>query len=448
MAYRLLSGLCRLVARIFFRRIEIEGLDRLPATGPLLIVSNHGNSLIDPMVLAAFVPRRLRFLAKSTLWDMAVLRPFLAMADPIPVYRRQDAGADTSRNVEAFAQSWKALAQGEAIALFPEGKSHGEPSLQPLKTGAARITLDAETHHGPLGTLIVPVGLIFEDRHAFRSRALVRVGEPVDPAVEIARATDDHEGAFRALTERIGEAIVSLAPNYGSWREAALIRRAAAIWARPEVEVPTRDRMALAIPVRQAFTEGYRELSRAEPERVSSLAARVERYSRALEFCGLTDEQVASRYVPSQVARYLFTTLPRLLIWLPVSLVGLVLNWLPYRIPGWVARALRQPPFVAATYKVVVSLLVFPLFWILETAVAWRWLGGPAALATLFVAPLSGWFALKFHEHLARFRGEARAFIILRSRGGSTRELQLMRREIYEETARLAELLDTPATGG
>ena len=441
-AYATLAGLCRLVSRIFFRRIEIEGLDRLPATGPLIIVSNHGNSLIDPMVLMAFVPRRQRFLAKSTLWDLLVLRPVLAMADPIPVYRRQDAGADTSRNVEAFAKCWEALAAGEAITLFPEGKSHGEPSLQPLKTGAARITLDAEARHGQLGTLIVPVGLIFEDRHAFRSRVLIRVGAAIDPATEIARAADDHEGAFRALTERIGDAIARLTPNYGSWHEAHLVRRAAAIWSRPEIEVPTRARMAVAIPVRQAFTEGYRELAAAQPERVRSLAAKVERYDRALELCGLTDEQVASSYVPAQVVRYLIATLPRLLIWLPVSLVGLALNWLPYRIPGWVARALRQPPHVAATYKVVVSLLVFPLFWLGEAGAAWRWLGAWEGLLTLAIAPLSGWFALKFAEHLERFRGEARAFLLLRSRKRLAGELGRLRREIYEETASLAALLE------
>lgn len=442
LGYAVLSGLCRLVSRVFFRRIEIEGLDRLPSKGPLLLVSNHGNSLIDPMVLLAFVPRRLRFLAKSTLWDTAVLRPLLAMADPIPVYRRQDAGVDTSRNVEAFARCWEALAEGEAIALFPEGKSHGEPSLQPLKTGAARIALDAEDHHGPLGTLIVPVGLIFEDRHAFRSRVLIRVGRPVDPAAEIARARSDHEGAFRALTERIGDALSRLAPNYRSWREARLVQRAAAIWARPEIEVPTRDRMAAAIPVSQAFAEGYRELAAAQPERVEALAARVERYDRALELCGLTDEQVASSYVPAQVLRYLLTTVPRLLVWLPVSLVGIALNWLPYRIPGWVARALRQPPHVAATYKVIVSVVVFPLFWLLEAGAVWRWLGALEGLLTLVVAPLSGWFALKFSEHLTRFRGEARAFMVLRSGQRVARELSGMRREIYDETASLARLLE------
>ena len=443
LGYDVLASLCRLVSRIFFRRIEIEGLDRLPAAGPLLIVSNHGNSLIDPMVLLAFVPRRQRFLAKSTLWDLAVLRPFLAMADPIPVYRQQDAGADTSRNVEAFAECWEALANRQAITLFPEGKSHGEPSLQPLKTGAARITLDAEAHHGPLGTLIVPVGLIFEDRRAFRSRFLIRVGEPIDPSDEIGRAADDHEGAFRGLTERIGHAIARLTPNYASWKEEHLVRRAAAIWARPEIEVPTRDKLAAAIPVRQAFTEGYRELATAHPEEVRSLAAKVERYDRALEFCGLTDEQVASRYVPRQVVRYLVATLPRLLVWLPVSLVGLLLNWLPYRIPGWVARALRQPPHVAATYKVIVSLLVFPLFWLGEAVAVWHWLGAWEGLSTLVVAPLSGWFALKFSEHLERFRGEARAFLMLRSRGKLAGELGRMRRKIYDETTRLAELLES-----
>ncbi|MGB5880105.1 MAG: 1-acyl-sn-glycerol-3-phosphate acyltransferase, partial [Thermoanaerobaculia bacterium] len=61
-----LSALCRLVARTFFRRVELVGLERFPRGRPLLVVANHGNNLIDPMLLFGFLPVPVRFLAKST----------------------------------------------------------------------------------------------------------------------------------------------------------------------------------------------------------------------------------------------------------------------------------------------------------------------------------------------------------------------------------------------
>ena len=70
------------------------------------------------------------------------------------------------------------------MALFPEGHSHNEPRRLPLKTGAARIALETEARHGPLGLKIVPVGLTYDEKGKFRSRVLVRVGDPIDPAPE------------------------------------------------------------------------------------------------------------------------------------------------------------------------------------------------------------------------------------------------------------------------
>ena len=60
---RLARRLARLLVGVFYRRIEVVGAERVPAAGPLLLVANHGNSLIDPLLLLACLPRPARFLA-------------------------------------------------------------------------------------------------------------------------------------------------------------------------------------------------------------------------------------------------------------------------------------------------------------------------------------------------------------------------------------------------
>jgi 1-acyl-sn-glycerol-3-phosphate acyltransferase len=86
------------------------------------------------------------------------------------------------------------------------------------------------------------------------------------------------------------------------------------------------------------------------------------------------------------------------LLSLPVLGLGCVLNWLPYRVPGWIAARLSRTPDEPATYKLLAGLLVFPLAWAAEAAVAVR-LGGPAwALLVALAAPLSGYAALRLRE--------------------------------------------------
>ena len=230
---RLLQGLARLVLRIFFRRLEIEGREHVATDRPVLVVANHVNSLIDAVLLVAALPRMPRFLAKSTLWQMKPILPFLKLGGVIPVYRRQDEGVDPSKNAETFAKSHETLAAGGMIALFPEGKSHNEPELQPLKTGAARIALDTEDRFGPLALTLVPAGLVFDAKESFRSRALVRFGVPIVP--EPPREGEDAKDfeRVRRLTAAIDEGLRQVTPNYDSWEEARLLERAVDLWAVP-----------------------------------------------------------------------------------------------------------------------------------------------------------------------------------------------------------------------
>ena len=130
--------------RVFFRRVEVVGRERVPRRGACLFVLNHPNALVDPAFLLCFAPRRVSFLAKSPLFRMPVVGFFIRALDSIPVYRRQDEGEGAaSRNRETFEHSAALLRRGGTIAICPEGASHSEPYLLPLKSGAARIALGA-----------------------------------------------------------------------------------------------------------------------------------------------------------------------------------------------------------------------------------------------------------------------------------------------------------------
>ena len=171
-ALRVIRWLARVITAVFYR---VDRAGAVPAAGPVLILPNHPNALLDPAVIWATAGRDIRFLAKSTLFEGA-FAAILNGAGAIPVYRRLDQGFDAARNFETFAAVQDALAAGGAVCVFPEGISHSTGRLVPLRTGAARMAIAAE--QDGIRLTLVAVGLNFDRKTTFRSRVTVLYGQP------------------------------------------------------------------------------------------------------------------------------------------------------------------------------------------------------------------------------------------------------------------------------
>ncbi|MEM6797180.1 MAG: 1-acyl-sn-glycerol-3-phosphate acyltransferase, partial [Acidobacteriota bacterium] len=288
-----LPTLAKSILDVFYREVEVTGAHKVRAEGALVVVGNHGAALLDPALFTGYLPRAPRFLAKSTLWKNPAVLPFLRLGAAIPVYRRQDPGVDPADNMATFRICHEVLAARGVIGLFPEGKSHHEPSLTALKTGVARIVLQAMTRFPGLDVEIVPVGLTFDDKTRFRSRALLTVGDPIRPAEilaarrrELAEVAEVEEAArpetadadpeqVEALIQAIRRGLLEVTLNYPSWEEARLIERAAEIFSRPDPRPPAETSLGRSFESRQVFIEGYQDLAECFPEEVREVAEEV-----------------------------------------------------------------------------------------------------------------------------------------------------------------------------
>jgi hypothetical protein len=122
----------------------------------------------------------------------------------------------------------------------------------------------------------------------------------------------------------------------------------------------------------------------------------------------------------------------------------MALNWLPYRLPGWLSGWLTRTPDEPATYKLMAGLMFFPLFWGAEAAAAWRLAGPAAALATLAIAPVTGYVALILSEGLEDIREERRR---RPTDAGASRELKTLAEQqdrLRGELAKAAQSVDGP----
>jgi 1-acyl-sn-glycerol-3-phosphate acyltransferase len=430
--------LARLLAHLFFREVELVGREHVPRGVPLVVVANHHNSLVDPLLLLAMLGVRPRFLAKSTLWDMPLIRSLLDLAGAVPVYRRQDDAAEVAKNDQTFLRCFDELAAGGAVALFPEGISHDAPYLAPLKTGAARIVLGAAAERG-VTAWILPVGLTFDEKAIFRSRALVRVGEPLDPTPWTRAFASAPRDAVRSLTEEIRRALGRVTLEYPSHEEVPLIEQASALFAARAQPLPARMALAEAFALRRAALAAYERLRERDPARVAAATERLRRYAARIEALGLRDEHVAARYPRREVLAYAAGTALLLLWWLPLAALGVLFNWIPYRLIGVLAGRAKSRD-LPATVKLFGGFFVFPLCWAIWALLAGLAFGWGAALVTAILAPASAWYAMRFQERYESFFDDALAYLRTRLRRRTVAELRAERDALHGEVSELARL--------
>lgn len=444
---RFLRWLARLALDAFYRRVDVVGADRFPAMGPVIVLANHTNSLVDGAMLTAILPRMPRFLGASIVWDYRPLRPVLNAAGVVPLYRRQDGRAHRGSLADSFSLASDLLEAGGVLAIFPEGVSHNNPRVLPLKTGTARIALEAEANRGPLGLTLLPVNLTFEAKYKVRSRALVEIGDPIalDAAtIETYRrgTRSQRFGVVRDLTQHLQDRLDAMAPGHESWEEARLVARAVEMIANADPEARRPYALADITQLRRNLQDGYQWLRDTHPDRTEALRRDIAEYDQALRRSGLRDDQVARGDNRTGGARAGATGLrawffPVLLA--PVALVGLGLNLIPF----WILRILSRGKDLdkRSTWSIFAGLFVFPLFWLLAGIIvavlagsAWGAArGGFLGLATAMGALATGRPALTFLDMCAARLADIRARIVLR--GGSKRARQLgdRRRAIQDE---------------
>jgi len=398
------------------------------------VAANHQNGLVDPMLLLSIMPRRLIPISKAPLFRHPLIAPFLWLAGAVPVERRQDPGSDPWKNVTAFRTVISALGEGDAILIFPEGKSQAEPTLMPLHTGAARMLLEARVSvPNADDVVLLPVGLVYDEPGQFRvGHAFISVGSPVSTQDLIIRYRTDPDGAVRQLTARLADALRQQIVEAGDRETLRLVEFMEDVWRAEKSESQEIENRIEWI--RQA-TRAYRYLRERFPRDVESYRRDVAQYAKDLELAGLTARQVSQSYPSAVVWRYALREGCSLLLGLPLALLGIVSHAIPYGLTALAARGLHPESDTEATYKIAAGVIFYPLCWTVEAWATWRILGGP--LCAVFVSLLvpAGFFALTWRHRFRRLWTETRAFVQFLMKRDLRQHLTRRRHELVAELA-------------
>jgi hypothetical protein len=295
---------------------------------------------------------------------------------------------------------------------------------------------------------LLPVGLMFHEPGTFRTGwALIAVGEPVEAADQVALAKSQPEEAARRLTARLGEALRGLIAEVDDRETLRLVEHAERLWRQERDGGAPRDAATSADWHRRA-TRAYRYLIHHDPAGIEILRGLVERYVKDVEAASLGTGVGLRPPGARVVLPYAVRQLAILLGGLPLALWGLASHAVPYWLTWAASKLLRPAPDVEATYKLVAGVVMYPLAWIAEGWLLWRWGGGwPLALFAVLLIP-GGFFALAWSERLRRLYRESRALLRLLVDRDLGRHLGGRRRAILDEMERAVARVPEPVLAG
>lgn len=432
MFYRLVRSIVSVALSLFYRVEVVRRVEDFG--GPVMFVGNHPNSLIDPAMVFMITERQVTFLAREPLFRVPVLGWILKGINALPVYRKQDHPGLMEKNEGTLDAAAGALKDKRAITIFPEGRSHSEPQLSDIKTGAARIALKVAKDGQAMR--IIPIGFTYAQKHAFRSKVHIEVGEPIlVEAVAGALEGNDEQAWVRTLTNKVGDAMRAVTLNLETWEDLDLIQTADKLFAlRNGFREKDPERLRL-------FAKGASMLRSYDPERFDDLKEDVLSYRSRLDVLRAEPSDLALQFEGSRVRAFILRNLIALTLGLPLFIAGLVLFAVPFMFLRALALAVPVSRDRIATLKFVSAVLMVPLWWTLLCAAGWSVWGLPGLVVALVGAMPLALYTRYFIERRHAALNDVLAFFRLGSRTALRSYLLGEGERLQEEIQRTADEL-------
>ena len=430
---RALPTMSRLASYGYYR-VSIGGAEP-PREGPEIVVANHTNSLLDVAFVVLASRRRVRFMTKAPLFNYPGIGWLVKAVGSVPVYRRQDDPKLVAQNLDVFRDVYAAVAQGDAVGIFPEGVSHSASHLQPLKSGAARLALGAAHELGGRAFPIVPIGTVFRDRRTFRSRARVVVGTSCQWDDLAPRGPGDRE-AVRELTRRIEASMRAVTLNLHDWADETLVHAAEEVWtAEFGGSADPRAKMARLL----VTTKALARLRLGEDAGWRRVARELHAHERLLGRLGLAPSSLRADISIGTAVTWVLKHAPVVLL-LPVAVIGYALFWIPRELTGAIGTraSAKEGDDSIPTFRVMYGGVIFLAWFLALGTVAGALFGAWAGVLTFVALPVLAFIVLIVAESRRFVWVTIRRFFVLRRH---PERVAAMRQRQHAIAQRLKELL-------
>jgi glycerol-3-phosphate O-acyltransferase / dihydroxyacetone phosphate acyltransferase len=357
LVYRLLQGMALLANEVYFRKIHYINKQYLSAKGPLVVIANHPNTVVDPLLAIMYTPEPVFLLANYGLFKNPIAGAILRTLFCIPVKRVKDVEVGEERNNDdAFRESEQHLMAGRSIFAAAEGSSYTERHIRPFKTGAARILFAAEAQSDfKLNVRILPVGLTYFDPLKFGSDVVVEVGEPFSAADWQDRYAQNPQETVDNFMQSVEHKFHDLTIHCANVEEDHFLQKLEAV-AQSEKPLNTEGVYFRSKKI-LTFVQNWKKTDAAG---FGVFEQQVEAYFSRLNALKLKDVQPEKFSATSSLAHCLFG--------FPLFILGLIPNLMPAWLSDSLVKWLKLDPAYDTTVRLLFGFfIIFPMSYWLET---------------------------------------------------------------------------------
>lgn len=399
MIYQFLKYLFKLTFETYFKEIRIRGHKKIP-NGPVIFVSNHPSTLMDPVVLATLFDRSIFFLAAAEFMGKGAVTKFMqAHLNMIPVYRPDTLPGEAKKNADVFFKCFEHLGNDGAILIFPEGSSKTQRKLRPLKTGSVRIALGAEEETGKTVN-IVPIGINYSNPHQFRSQCFVSVGDPLNSKMDELKdcPKEDLAHKFTEIVEKSLQKEVIHIEDEGLHEMFEKVQKIV-IHEQQNSEGKQHTQNEKFI-LGQQIQDALSYFAQNQPEEVQKLSKKLDDYIERVEFYKVTDASISKRDPKVKWSEYF-----KIIFGLPLYFLGFLSNAVPYLVSSWGFNKIKTNPQFRGSILLMLGLVVFLFWYVLSGVVLANMLGvWWKGIIGIFMMYISGKFTLKYLALVSTWR--------------------------------------------
>lgn len=200
------NAILRLLVKValhgYFKKIIVEGQENIPKNRPVILVANHQNALLDPLLLATHTRLNPWFLTRAAVFVNPFISKVLNYIRMLPVYRVRDGFSTIQQNHQTFEATFDVLRNNGTVVIFAEGSHSLTRNLRPLSKGFTRMAFGLKEKFPELEPVIFPVSIGFSAHKRSGSTIRITFGKaiPVDmPHSQSGKLTKSVEKALKSM---------------------------------------------------------------------------------------------------------------------------------------------------------------------------------------------------------------------------------------------------------
>lgn len=428
MLYLVLKFIVGIGIRIFYKDIRLIGKERLPEKGPLIIIANHPNTLMDAWVVGFICKQPIYFMAKGSFFNSKLRLWVLRKLNMIPINRAGEGKAKGVDNNQSFEECYALLEKGKTLVIFPEGSSYKERILRKLKTGTARIAMEAEKRNsGLLGVRVVPLGLNYSRPERFRSSILVSVGEPIEMNAYLESYKADFIATSREITDLFRQRLENVLVTTQDKQQDYLLDEVRDLLTSKYIS-NEKDEFELLKRIR----DGLYGVSIDDPKSLEKVRQLVQEIKWKSEKLAVKTDFLDRRFRSLMFFRQLLMSVFGLLILAPVFAYGAFHNYIQYKLTDVIIPQITKEVEYYAPLAVLIGFVLYPLTYFGFVVLLHQFVHLPSWVKVMyfFSLPISGVIAFSIHKYYRHVALKWRYLLLMMNRKDTVNELREKKQEL------------------